>query len=170
MKKIENEVNKLVRTHPSSLHSTVQNGSKLSPEIQSFIKENKFLENSPDYCIYLKNFGGISFLSDEYSFSLYGFDENVTLHIRDGEGPVVNKDGYFCIGDYTDSKLEPEKFITAGFFYKTIQCDSKVYYNVYDQFDNNSGYAILCQDFGELVTRLTENNFPDFALQPLLDS
>ena len=42
---------------------------------------------------------------------LYGFDDSVTLHLFEGEGDLVEEDGFLTIGDYA----HPQKELSIGF-------------------------------------------------------
>lgn len=161
MRDVDLAINELLERYPNSSYSLIVSTPRLRSEATSFLKENSFLLHAPDYAAYLKKYGGISYVSDSVDFNLYGVDAGVSLHIRDGEGAVINDDGYICIGDFTDHSSEPERYITSGLFFFSDKVSEGIFYNQFDQFENSSGYIHLCRNFKGLLQLLSSGRVPE---------
>jgi hypothetical protein len=82
---------------------------ELGGEIARFLARYPFLRRDGDYVTFLERYAGALVTSphDMFSLGIYGFDENVTMHIVSGPGDVV-ANGFLTIADVLVPN-EPEK-------------------------------------------------------------
>jgi hypothetical protein len=77
--------------HPTSSHPEMQE------QIDDFLSEYNFLRKDPSYVDFLECYSGALIDSPDGNIfvDIFGFLEDVSLHLRNGEGSVVDENGYF---------------------------------------------------------------------------
>lgn len=93
-------------------------GARLVREVEDFLNQYVFLRNDAGYVAFLQRYAGAGFKShdDMLSLDLFGFSEDVTLHILRGEGDVI-ENGLLTFADLL-IPLEPGR----GVFVNTKGC------------------------------------------------
>ena len=81
--------------HPTSPRPEIQ------PEISSLLTQYPFLEKDQGYVDYLEHYAGavVDRPSGDLFISIFGLDEDVSLHLTRGEGPIVDNEGFFTFCD-----------------------------------------------------------------------
>jgi hypothetical protein len=92
--------------HPVSPHPSLDN------EITAFLDQYPFLKRDQGYLDFLECYAGAWIMSDNLVIDIFGFTD-VSSHILELEGPVVDTDGYLtiCDGEFRAKSLT-EKDVT----------------------------------------------------------
>ena len=144
-------INQLQKDYPMLKLSTLEGKAIL--KVESFISRNEYLKIYPEYTYFLKTYGGMSFMSDKSSFNIYGFDRNVSMHLEEGEGSLVDENGLFCLGDYTSNQ---DVLITEGFYIKVDDPIAIFYSKNNDANDSQFSYEKKFKSFSKLLEGLLQ--------------
>ncbi|MCU0436200.1 MAG: hypothetical protein MUC87_22275 [Bacteroidia bacterium] len=91
-------------------HPTKPNIS-LQKDIDVFFQNYPTLKLIPEYYYFQLVYSGLFIEEDNYSFSMYGFDEDVTIHLINNPGDITNGEGMLFIADLViDEPLETIAF------------------------------------------------------------
>lgn len=134
-----------LETYQGPRHPTVPR-PELAPEIEQFLHTYPFLRQDESYVTYLECYAGACAARFESSFwiEIFGFEHNIALHIVDGEGDVVDEDGFLvfsliALGDDPQGHLIEDAFA----FDATGKRRRGIYWKKSDEPD----YTWLCETF-----------------------
>jgi hypothetical protein len=83
----------------------------LQKDVDLFFQKFPFLQTVPEYYNFQLVYAGIFIEEENYSISVYGFDEDVTIHLLNNPGDITNGDGMLFIADLViDDPLETIAF------------------------------------------------------------
>jgi hypothetical protein len=70
-------------------------------EIAAFLDEYPFVKRDRGYVEFLECYAGLLFwrAQDCLSLSIYGFDPDVSLHLAEGEGDIITREGFLTFAD-----------------------------------------------------------------------
>jgi hypothetical protein len=99
-----------VETGRGSKHPTSPN-EELAQEIAHFLDTYTFLKKDQSYVDFLEIYAGLVLYRDDDFFCLgiFGFDEDVTLHLVEGEGELIDKEGILTFANLTLPSEEGEQ-------------------------------------------------------------
>ncbi|GET39124.1 hypothetical protein [Microseira wollei] len=144
-----------VETGRGPKHPTSPN-PQLASEIADFIDKYSFLKKDQSYVEFLECYAGLLLYRDNdfMSLGIYGFDDDVSLHLVKGEGELIDEAGMLTFADLTLPLQEGDKradnLIGTGFaFDATQQRPWGVYRCI-----NNQPYHWYCGTFLEWLEKL----------------
>ncbi len=139
----------------SPKHPTFPN-AKLDQEIVEFLDTYSFLKKDQGYVDFLESYAGLLIYrdSDFFSLSIYGFDEDISLHLVNGEGELIDELGILVFADITlplqEEDQSADNLIAIGFgFDSTLQKTWGVYRRIDQQ-----PYEYYCSSFLEWLEKI----------------
>ncbi|MDZ8239997.1 MAG: hypothetical protein RMZ69_23065 [Nostoc sp. ChiQUE01a] len=132
---------------------------ELAQEITDFLKFYPFLRQDQGYIDFLQSYAGLLVYRDNDFFSLgiYGFDEDVSLHLIKGEGELIDEVGMLTFADLTlpvqQGDQSADNLIGIGFAYDTTQQRTWGVYRCIDE----EPYQWYCATFLELLERIVNH-------------
>lgn len=144
-----------VETGRGPKHATSPN-DELTQEIADFLDTYSFLSKDQSYVDFLESYAGLLLFRDDDFFSLgiFGFDEDVSLHLVEGEGELIDKEGILAFANLTlplqeaDQSADNLRGIAFGFD-STQQKTWGVYRSIDEQ-----PYHWYCGSFLEWLEKL----------------
>jgi hypothetical protein len=126
---------------------------KNKTRVNNLISKYTFLKQYNEYITFLYKYSGLTYNCSNGSLSFYGLEGDMILDIDYGEGNIINKDGFFIIGDYGYYSQKTEKYKSIGF---GIDSTGKKANGIHILSDNHSR-EIIFNDFENLLKVLVNN-------------
>jgi hypothetical protein len=144
-----------VKTGRGPKHPQCSN-QELDQEITDFLNSYPFLRQDQGYIDFLESYAGLLVYrnSDFFSLGIYGFDEDVSLHLVKGEGELIDEAGMLTFADLTipvqEGDQSADNLIGIGFGFDTTQQRTWGVYRCIDE----QPYHWYCATFLELLERI----------------
>ncbi|MEH2444617.1 MAG: hypothetical protein V7K18_02180 [Nostoc sp.] len=144
-----------VETGRGPKHPTFPN-TEQAQEIAEFLETYSFLKKDQGYVDFLESYAGLLLYrdSDFFSLGIYGFDEDVSLHLIKGEGELIDEAGMLTFADLALPLQEGDKSADnlrgIGFGFDSTQQKT---WGVYRSIDDQP-YHWYCGSFLEWLEKL----------------
>lgn len=99
---------------------------QIEPEINNFLEHYPTLARDEGYVNFLEIYAGLGFeaYAGELILNIFGFDPAVALHILEGEGEVVDEQGFLTFASLTvpsvgKYKVANQEYVGIGFAFDT---------------------------------------------------
>jgi hypothetical protein len=148
----------IVETGRGPKHPTLPN-TELVEEIAEFLETYSFLKTDQGYVNFLERYAGLLLYrdSDFLSLGIYGFDNDVSLHLVNGEGELIDEAGILTFADLTlplqEGDQSSENLTAIGFGFDSTQ---QRHWGVYRCIDGQP-YHWYCRSFLEWLEKFYNN-------------